>query len=125
VTRKHDELREGGGVQGTTSAETSAGASAETSVDDGKQAPASKADELVVAPESEVLRLMFQLIDAVEFIGSLESKIRALEQELKTAKGLVDKSVVDKSVVDKTQELLEKQIDPPPKMKIRDFYPRA
>jgi hypothetical protein len=85
-----------------------------------------KADELVAAPESEVLRLMSQLIDAVEFIGSLESKIRALEEDLKTVKGLVDNSVVDKPVVEKTQELLEKQRDPPLRMKvIREFYPRA
>ena len=85
-----------------------------------------KADELVAAHESEVLRLMSQLIDAVEFIGSLESKIRALEEELKIVKGLVDNSVVDKPAVGKTQELLEKQRDPPLRMKvIREFYPRA
>jgi hypothetical protein len=91
-----------------------------------EEATNKKADELVTAPESEVLRLMSQLIDAVEFIGSLESKIRALEEELKTVKGLVGNSVVDKPVVEKTQELLEKQRDPPLKMKvIREFYPRA
>lgn len=70
-----------------------------------EEATDKKADELVAAPEPEVLRLMFQLIEAVEFIGSLESKIRALEEELKTDKGLVDNYVVDKPLVEKTQVL--------------------